>query len=55
MQREVCCTSAERMLMCVEAGWRLTGFLKVSTGLDAALSTVDDSCSRQPLAKRAQA
>jgi hypothetical protein len=57
MQRAVCwcACSAERMLICVDAGWRLIGLRSCSTGLAATRSTVDCSCRRHPFAKRAQA
>jgi hypothetical protein len=56
-QRAVCwcACSAERMLMCVDAGCRLTGLRSCSTGRAATRSTVDCSCRRHPFAKRAQA
>lgn len=64
-EREGCATSAaavvgvvlahDRMLMCVEAGWRLTGLRNCSTGREATRSTVDCSWSRHPLASREQA
>ena len=52
---DACLTSAERMLTAVDAGWRRTGLRGFSTGRADTRSTVDCSCRRHPLAKRAHA